>query len=158
VLSASTHLFAGLSASTAVTSTPSPAVLSTPPAADTTSPLAVPSDLTATEVSCRGSGGLAMHGTVLSPAAAKPARPGMVLVHGAGAGPRTKLMGEAVELAETTDEFLLRWQLCCDRAEVALAAGDPTEARAALEQAVERAERKGAVVLVDRARQRLAEL
>ncbi|AWS47869.1 alpha/beta hydrolase [Streptosporangium sp. 'caverna'] len=98
VLSASTHLSVGLSASTAVTSPPSPAVLSTPPAG-TTSPLAVPSDLTATEVSFRGSGGLAMHGTVLSPAAAKPARPGMVLVHGAGEGPRTKLMGEAVEFA-----------------------------------------------------------
>ncbi|MEV6867076.1 prolyl oligopeptidase family serine peptidase [Streptosporangium subroseum] len=99
VLSASTHRSVGLSASTAATSPPSPAVLSTPSAGDTTSPLAVPSDLTATEVSFRGSGGLAMHGTVLSPAAAKPARPGMVLVHGAGAGPRTKLMGEAVEFA-----------------------------------------------------------
>jgi ATP/maltotriose-dependent transcriptional regulator MalT len=70
----------------------------------------------------------------------------------------SRLIGEAVELAETTDEFLLRWLLCCDRAEVALAAGDPREARAALELAVNRAERKGAVVLVDRARQRLAEL
>jgi tetratricopeptide (TPR) repeat protein len=69
-----------------------------------------------------------------------------------------RLIREAVQLAETTDEFLLRWLLCCDRAEVALAAGDPREARAALELAVDRAERKGAVVLVDRARQRLAEL
>jgi dienelactone hydrolase len=41
-----------------------------------------------------------MHGTVLSPAAEKAGRPGMVLVHGAGTGtPRTKLMGEAVEFA-----------------------------------------------------------
>jgi len=69
-----------------------------------------------------------------------------------------RMMQEAFQVAETTDEFLLRWFLCCDRAEVALAAGDPAEARAALELAVERAERKGAVVLVDRARQRLAEL
>ncbi|WP_433253759.1 alpha/beta hydrolase [Streptosporangium sp. CA-135522] len=61
---------------------------------------AVPSDLSATEVSFQGSGGLAMHGTVLSPAMAKPTRPGMVLVHGAGTGtPREKLMGEAVEFA-----------------------------------------------------------
>ena len=69
-----------------------------------------------------------------------------------------RMMQEAFQMAETTDEFLLRWMLCCDRADVALAAGDPSEARAALELAVERAERKGAVVLVDRARQRLAEL
>jgi class 3 adenylate cyclase/tetratricopeptide (TPR) repeat protein len=69
-----------------------------------------------------------------------------------------RMMQEAFLLAETTDEFLLRWVLCCDRAEVALAAGDHAEARAALELAVERAERKGAVVLVGRARQRLAEL
>jgi class 3 adenylate cyclase/tetratricopeptide (TPR) repeat protein len=69
-----------------------------------------------------------------------------------------RLIREAVQLAETTDEFLLRWLLCWDRADVAIAAGDPREARAALEQAVERAERKGAVVLVDRARRRLAEL
>ncbi len=41
-----------------------------------------------------------MHGTVLSPAGGRPARPGVVLVHGAGTGtPRTKLMSEAVEFA-----------------------------------------------------------
>ncbi|WP_084259463.1 alpha/beta hydrolase family protein [Microtetraspora malaysiensis] len=63
-------------------------------------PSAIPSDLTATEVSFRGDGGLTLHGTVLSPASAKPARPGIVLVHGAGtATPRTKLMGEAVAFA-----------------------------------------------------------
>ncbi|MFC7646241.1 alpha/beta hydrolase family protein [Streptosporangium lutulentum] len=83
-------------AATATTTTTTAAA--TTVAAPTPSP-AVPSDLTATEVSFRGSGGLAMHGTVVSPAAAKPARPGMVLVHGAGEGPREKLMGEAVEFA-----------------------------------------------------------
>ncbi|GII75698.1 hypothetical protein Sru01_06800 [Sphaerisporangium rufum] len=63
-------------------------------------PPAVPPDLTATEVSFRGAGDLTLHGTVLSPAGAKTARPGIVLVHGAGTGtPRTKLMGEAVEFA-----------------------------------------------------------
>ncbi|MER6943953.1 prolyl oligopeptidase family serine peptidase [Nonomuraea sp. NPDC000554] len=63
-------------------------------------PPSVPADLTATEVSFRGDRGLAMHGTVLSPAAAEPGRPGIVLVHGAGTGtPRTKLLGEAVEFA-----------------------------------------------------------
>jgi hypothetical protein len=70
----------------------------------------------------------------------------------------SRLIREAAELAETTDEFLLRWLLCWDRAEVALAAGDRREARAALELAVDRAERKGAVVLVDRAQRRLADL
>ncbi len=63
-------------------------------------PPAVPGDLKATEVSFRGDGGLAMNGTVLAPAGAEKRRPGVVLVHGAGAGtPRTKLMGEAVEFA-----------------------------------------------------------
>ncbi|WP_248961967.1 alpha/beta hydrolase family protein [Sphaerisporangium perillae] len=76
----------------------------TTPAATSTAvapgPVAVPADLTAAEVSFQGSGGLAMHGTVLSPAGAKPARPGIVLIHGAGTGtPRAKLMVEAVEFA-----------------------------------------------------------
>jgi dienelactone hydrolase len=63
-------------------------------------PSGVPADLTAEEVSFTGGDGLVLHGTVLSPADARPARPGMVLVHGAGAGtPRTKLMVEAVEFA-----------------------------------------------------------
>ncbi|MEU8382626.1 prolyl oligopeptidase family serine peptidase [Streptosporangium sp. NPDC048865] len=63
-------------------------------------PPGVPPDLAATEVSFRGGGGLAMRGTVLSPTGAEAARPGMVLVHGAGTGtPREKLMGEAVAFA-----------------------------------------------------------
>jgi dienelactone hydrolase len=61
---------------------------------------AVPPDLRSVEVTFRGEGGLTFHGSVLSPAVAKPARPGIVLIHGAGTGtPRTKLMGEAVEFA-----------------------------------------------------------
>ncbi|MFC4588941.1 alpha/beta hydrolase family protein [Sphaerisporangium corydalis] len=67
--------------------------------ADDPPTLAVPSDLRATEVSFTGAGGLAMHGTVLSPVGAKTALPGMVLVHGAGATLRTKLMGEAIAFA-----------------------------------------------------------
>lgn len=63
-------------------------------------PPGVPSDLTATEVGFRGGDGLAMRGTVISPTGAGSARPGMVLVHGAGTGtPREKLMGEAVAFA-----------------------------------------------------------
>ncbi|GII30629.1 alpha/beta hydrolase family protein [Planotetraspora mira] len=61
---------------------------------------AVPPDLRSVEVTFRGEGGLTFHGSVLSPATAEPARPGIVLIHGAGTGtPRTKLMGEAVEFA-----------------------------------------------------------
>lgn len=77
-------------------------LLATPAAAAATieTPPAVPPDLKATQVSFRGDGGLTLHGTVLSPAAAKPARPGIVLVHGSGTGtPRTKLMSEAVGFA-----------------------------------------------------------
>ncbi len=74
--------------------TPAAAVAATEP------PPAVPPDLKATEVSFRGEGGLTLHGTVLSPASAKTARPGIVLVHGAGtATPRTKLLNEAVGFA-----------------------------------------------------------
>jgi class 3 adenylate cyclase len=69
-----------------------------------------------------------------------------------------RLIGEALERAETTDEFLGRWLLCWDRADVAEMADDRQGARAALEQAIERAESKGAVILVERARRRLAEL
>ncbi|GAA4225241.1 hypothetical protein FHR32_003346 [Streptosporangium album] len=88
-----------LAAPAAAAATPPPAVPSDVAAAATPPP-AVPSDLRATEVSFRGSGGLTLHGTVLSPAQGRSARPGMVLVHGAGTGtPRTKLMGEAVEFA-----------------------------------------------------------
>lgn len=59
-----------------------------------------PPGLAAEEVSFTGDGGLELHGTVLSPADARPGRPGMVLVHGAGAGkPRAELMEEAVRFA-----------------------------------------------------------
>ncbi|MET9344655.1 prolyl oligopeptidase family serine peptidase [Nonomuraea sp. NPDC003804] len=70
---------------------------SAPPPAPPAVP--VPGDLAATEVSFAGSG-LTLHGTVLAPRNRRGALPGMVLVHGAGAGtPRTKLMTEAVEFA-----------------------------------------------------------
>ncbi|GAA4561753.1 alpha/beta hydrolase family protein [Planotetraspora kaengkrachanensis] len=60
----------------------------------------VPPDLRSVEVTFSGGGGLTFHGSVLSPGDAKPGRPGVVLIHGAGTGtPRTKLMVEAVEFA-----------------------------------------------------------
>ncbi|WP_436758553.1 alpha/beta hydrolase family protein [Streptosporangium sp. V21-05] len=82
-----------------------PGFATTTPAFETTGPASaappgVPPDLAATEVGFRGGRGLAMHGTVVSPTGAGSARPGMVLVHGAGTGtPREKLMGEAVAFA-----------------------------------------------------------
>ncbi|MGI5161776.1 alpha/beta hydrolase family protein [Microbispora sp. CA-102843] len=76
------------------------AAAAAPPSPVTGEAVAVPADLTGREVSFHGSGGLTLHGTVLSPVKAAPGRPGMVLVHGAGTGtPRAKLMGEAVEFA-----------------------------------------------------------
>ncbi|MEU4408427.1 prolyl oligopeptidase family serine peptidase [Streptosporangium sp. NPDC023963] len=78
--------------------TPAAALTATAPTS--AAPPGVPPDLAATEVGFRGGGGLAMHGTVVSPAGAGSARAGMVLVHGAGTGtPREKLMGEAVAFA-----------------------------------------------------------
>ncbi|GAB3145537.1 alpha/beta hydrolase family protein [Microbispora hainanensis] len=96
----------------ALTLTAAPAAAAGPPSATAAaaappSPaigeaVAVPADLTGRDVSFAGSGGLTLHGTVLSQAKAAPGRPGMVLVHGAGTGtPRTKLMGEAVAFART---------------------------------------------------------
>ncbi|MEV5889875.1 alpha/beta hydrolase family protein [Nonomuraea fuscirosea] len=68
--------------------------------AATAEPPAVPADLTSTEVSFRGGGGLQLHGSVISQAGAEKGRPGVVLVHGAGTGtPREKLLGEAVAFA-----------------------------------------------------------
>ncbi|MBE3012377.1 prolyl oligopeptidase family serine peptidase [Microbispora sp. NEAU-D428] len=83
----------------ALTAAPAAAAAAPPPPAAGEA-VAVPADLTGREVSFPGSGGLTLHGTVLSPAKVPSGRPGMVLVHGAGTGtPRTKLMGEAVEFA-----------------------------------------------------------
>ncbi|MFI9843012.1 alpha/beta hydrolase family protein [Nonomuraea sp. NPDC051941] len=60
----------------------------------------MPDDLTAAEVSFRGSGGLVLHGSVISPVRAQSGRAGVVLVHGAGTGTkRNKLLGEAVAFA-----------------------------------------------------------
>ncbi|MER6001113.1 alpha/beta hydrolase [Nonomuraea angiospora] len=60
----------------------------------------MPDDLAAAEVSFQGSGGLVLHGSVISPVRAQSGRAGVVLVHGAGTGTkRNKLLGEAVAFA-----------------------------------------------------------
>ncbi|POM26522.1 Alpha/beta hydrolase family protein [Actinomadura rubteroloni] len=57
-------------------------------------------ELTAADVGFTGTGGLVLHGTVLAPRGAGPARPGVVLVTGSGAGvPRDHLRTEAVAFA-----------------------------------------------------------
>ncbi|MFI7638577.1 alpha/beta hydrolase family protein [Nonomuraea sp. NPDC049400] len=68
--------------------------------AGTETSLDVPDDLVASEVSFRGSGGLVLHGSVISPVRARSGRAGVVLVHGAGTGTkREKLLVEAVAFA-----------------------------------------------------------
>ncbi|TYB50117.1 prolyl oligopeptidase family serine peptidase [Nonomuraea sp. PA05] len=71
-----------------------------PPPAQAAAPPALPGDLTSTEVSFRGEGGLELRGSVISLPDAPAGRPGVVLVHGAGTGtPREKLLAEAVAFA-----------------------------------------------------------
>ncbi|MET8877076.1 hypothetical protein [Nocardia sp. NPDC004604] len=50
---------------------------------------------TCTEVSFTGGGGLILHGTVIGPTTPQSQTPGIVLVAGAGAGPRTEYQSEA---------------------------------------------------------------
>jgi dienelactone hydrolase len=57
--------------------------------------LAAPGDLTATEVSFTGSGGVVLHGTVLATASGPARRPGIVMLEGAGNRGRAYLRPEA---------------------------------------------------------------
>jgi uncharacterized protein len=59
----------------------------------------IPPDLSAREVSFQGSDGITLHGTILEPATSMPPRSGVVLVHGSGAGPRTRFLEEATAFA-----------------------------------------------------------
>ncbi|GAA2215336.1 alpha/beta hydrolase [Nonomuraea monospora] len=78
--------------------TPAQAAFATP--AYAAAPPGLPGDLTSTEVSFRGDGGLELRGSVISLPDAPAGRPGVVLVHGAGTGtPREKLLAEAVAFA-----------------------------------------------------------
>ena len=65
---------------------------------------------------------------------------------------------EAVEIIEATDGLNYQGDALRDLAEVLRAAGRTDEAAATLEQALERYERKGNVVMAERTRARLAEV
>ena len=69
-----------------------------------------------------------------------------------------RLAREAVAVGEETDMLDAQGDTHADLAEVLLLAGKPDEAAAALEQALERYERKGNLVSTQRARARLADL
>ncbi len=69
-----------------------------------------------------------------------------------------QLAREAVAVCEETDMLDAQGDVCADLAEVLLLAGKPDEAAAALEQALERYERKGNLVSAGRTRARLAGL
>nr|MBA3244340.1 tetratricopeptide repeat protein [Actinomycetota bacterium] len=73
-------------------------------------------------------------------------------------GQAEQLAREAVALGEATDDLNGQGDTYADLAEVLLLAGKPDEAAAALEQALERYERKGNVVSARRVRARLTEL
>ena len=62
--------------------------------------LTVPPDLTTLEVRFQGNSGLTLHGTIVEPLHAPTGMPGIVLVTGAGPGPRTELLPEAIAFAQ----------------------------------------------------------
>jgi hypothetical protein len=66
------------------------------------------------------------------------------------------LAREAVAISETTDDLNGQGDTYADLAEVLLLVGKQEEATAALEQALERYERKGNLVMAERTRDRLA--
>ena len=69
-----------------------------------------------------------------------------------------QLAREAVAIGERTDALNFQGAALCDLAEVLQSTGSTDEAAAALAQALDRYERKGNLVMVDRTRTRLAEL
>jgi tetratricopeptide (TPR) repeat protein len=69
-----------------------------------------------------------------------------------------QLAREAVAIGEQTDALNFQGDALCDLAEVLQSAGSTDEAAATLAQAIDRYERKGNLVMVDRTRTRLAEL
>jgi len=69
-----------------------------------------------------------------------------------------RLAREAVEIIDRTDGLNFQGDALCDLAEILTPAGRSDEAAAALEQALDRYERKRNVVMARRVRERLAEL
>jgi tetratricopeptide (TPR) repeat protein len=69
-----------------------------------------------------------------------------------------RLACEAVTIADDTDLLSVQGDAHADLAEVLLLSGKPDEARAALEQALDRYERKGNLVSAHRTETRLAEI
>ena len=69
-----------------------------------------------------------------------------------------KLAREAVAFGEETDSLNGQGDALCDLAEVLAAGGRPSEARAALERALDRYERKANVAMAERTRVRIAGL
>jgi class 3 adenylate cyclase/tetratricopeptide (TPR) repeat protein len=81
-----------------------------------------------------------------------------VLARRGETGEAERLAREAVAVGQETDMIDVQGDTHADLAEVLLLAGKPDEAAAALEQALERYERKGNLVSAQRAQTRLAEL
>jgi tetratricopeptide (TPR) repeat protein len=69
-----------------------------------------------------------------------------------------RLGREAVSIADTTEDVLLRSGARLDLAEIRLSAGRESEALALVREAIELLDRKGAVLPAGRARERFAEL
>ena len=82
----------------------------------------------------------------------------LVHAHRGEHGEAEALAREAVALIERTDGLNYQGDALCDLAEVLHAAGRSDEARAALEQALERYERKKNLAMAAQVRDRLAEL
>ena len=81
-----------------------------------------------------------------------------VLARGGEHAEAERFAREAVAICEETDMLDQQGDVYADLAEVLLLTGKPDEAAAALEQALERYERKGNGVSTQRAQTRLAEL
>jgi tetratricopeptide (TPR) repeat protein len=100
---------------------------------------------------------LADHDDVISQLLARQVRAKVAARRGKPAEAE-RLIREAVALAESTDLLDARGDAEADLAEVLAIAGRPVEAASALEQALERYERKGSIISVQRIRARLADL
>jgi len=81
-----------------------------------------------------------------------------VLAHRGEHAEAERLVREAAAICDDTDILEAQGDVYADLAEVLMLTGKPTEAALALEQALDRYERKGNVVSTQRAQARLVEL